>query len=241
MSERAGDRRSWLASIPGDDLDVYELSGFGGPSGFGAHPALLVIDVQYRTAGDRPAPIREAITTMYPTACGDRAWAAIPHIARLIGAARDAAIPIIYPYVAPKKAVDAGRFGSINPQITTIGERGYEFVAEVAPAPGDLLLPKRHASAFFGTALVSYLVDFGVDTVILAGCTTSGCIRATAVDAFSYNFRTVVAEECVYDRIGASHDVGLFDLDAKYADVLPAADVIDHLRERTPPPPSPPA
>ena len=231
MSGQTEDRRSWLASIPGDDLDVYELSGFGGPSGFGGRPALLVIDVQYRTAGDRPVPIREAITTMYPTACGERAWAAMPHIARLIGAARETAIPIVYPYVAPKKAVDAGRFGSINPQITSIDERGYEFVAEVAPEEGDVLLPKRHASAFFGTALVSYLVDFGVDTVILAGCTTSGCIRATAVDAFSYNFRTIVAEECVYDRIGASHDVGLFDLDAKYADVLGTETVIRRLRQ----------
>lgn len=234
MSERPATRRSWLASISGDDLDVYELSGFGGSAGFGERPALLVIDVQYRTAGERPVPIREAITTMYPTACGDRAWAAIPHIVRLLGAARDAGIPIVYPYVAPKKAVDAGRFGSINPQVTSISEKGYEFVAEVAPAESDVLLPKRHASAFFGTALVSYLVDFGVDTVILAGCTTSGCIRATAVDAFSYNFRTIVAEECVYDRIGASHDVGLFDLDAKYADVVATDEVIDELRRHAP-------
>jgi len=139
MSGQTEDRRSWLGSIPGDDLDVYELSGFGGPSGFGERPALLVIDVQYRTAGDRPAPIREAITTMYPTACGDRAWAAMPHIARLLGAAREAAIPIVFPYVAPKKAVDAGRFGSINPAITSISDRGYEFVAEVAPEEGDVL------------------------------------------------------------------------------------------------------
>ena len=234
MSERAEDRRPWLASISGEDLDVYELSGFGGESGFGDRPALLVIDVQYRTAGDTPAPIREAITTMYPTACGDRAWSAIPHIASLIEASRGAGIPIIYPYVAPKKAVDAGRFGSINPAITSIGERGYEFVAEVAPEEGDVLLPKRHASAFFGTALVSYLVDFGIDTVILAGCTTSGCIRATAVDAFSYNFGTIVPAECVYDRIQASHDVGLFDLDAKYADVVPTEAVIDRLRELAP-------
>ena len=235
MSEPTAPRRPWLERIPGEDLDVYELSGFGGSAGFGSRPALLVIDVQYRTAGDRPAPIREAITTMYPTACGDRAWTAMGHIVRLIAAAREAGIPIVYPYVAPKKAIDAGRFGAINPQVTSIDEHGYEFVAEVAPVDGDVLLPKRHASAFFGTALVSYLVDFGVDTVILAGCTTSGCIRATAVDSFSYNFRTIVAAECVYDRIQASHDVALFDLDAKYADVMPTATVMDRLGGLTPP------
>lgn len=220
---------SWLSAIPEEDLGVYELAGFGGPSGFGQRPALLLIDVQYRTAGDSSLPIRESIETMYPTSCGDRAWAAIPHIARLLAAAREADIPVIYPYVAPKKAVDAGRFGSINPAITTIPEHAYEFVAEVAPVEADILLPKRHASAFFGTALTSYLIDLGCDTVILAGCTTSGCIRATAVDAFSFNFHTVVAQECVYDRIEISHQIGLFDLDAKYADVMGVDQVIEHL------------
>ena len=223
--------RLWMQSIPADDRSIYELSGFGGSSGFGSRPALLVIDVQYRTAGEQPLPIREAITSMYPTACGEAAWQAIPHIVELIEAARSADIPIVYPYVALKKPVDGGRFGDINPLVTSIAAKGYDFVEEVAPQPEDVLLPKRHASAFFGTALTSYLVDFGVDTVILAGCTTSGCIRATAVDAFSYNFITIVAEECVYDRIRISHDISLFDLDAKYADVLSNESIIAKLRQ----------
>ncbi len=222
--------RSWMQSIPDDDRSIYELSGFGGSSGFGSRPALLVIDVQYRTAGEHPLPVREAIANMYPTACGEAAWRAVPHIAALIEAARGAGIPVVYPYVAPKKAIDGGRFGDINPLVTSIAAKGYDFLEEVAPQPDDLLLPKRHASAFFGTALTSYLVDFGVDTVILAGCTTSGCIRATAVDAFSYNFSTIIAEECVYDRIRISHDVSLFDIDAKYADVLSNESVIEHLQ-----------
>ena len=232
MSDQSGvSDRSWMRSIPADDRSIYELSGFGGSSGFGSRPALLVIDVQYRTAGERPLPIREAVTSMYPTACGEEAWRAIPHIAELIAAARAAGIPVVYPYVALKKSVDGGRFGDINPLVTSIAAKGYDFVEEVAPQPEDVLLPKRHASAFFGTALTSYLVDFGVDTVILAGCTTSGCIRATAVDAFSYNFITIVAEECVYDRIRISHDISLFDLDAKYADVLSKESIIAKLRQ----------
>lgn len=219
----------WMASVPDDDRGVYELAGFSNRVGFGNRPVVLVIDLQYRTTGDRPAPIEEAISTMYPTACGRRAWEAVGHVARLLEAARQKGIPVIYPYVAPKREIDAGRFGQINPLVTSIPERGYRFIKEIAPREGDVLLPKRHASAFFGTALASYLVDFGADTVLVTGATTGGCVRATVADAFSYNFRTIVVEECVFDRIRISHDISLFDMDAKYADVVPVNDVIDYL------------
>ena len=219
----------WMGSVPETDRGVYRLAGFANRVGFGKRPAVLVIDLQYRTAGDYPAPIEEAITSMYPTACGERAWEAISHVARLLEAARSAGAPIIYPYVAPKRAVDAGRFGQINPLVTSIPERGYQFIEEIAPREEDVLLPKRHASAFFGTALASYLVDFGTDTVLVTGATTGGCVRATVADAFSYNFHTIVVEECVFDRIQISHDISLFDMDAKYADVVPVDTAIDYL------------
>ena len=112
---------------------------------------------------------------------------------------------------------------------TFIDQKGYEFVEGIEPVEGDLLLPKRHASAFFGTALTSYLIDLKIDTVILVGCTTSGCIRATAVDAFSLNFATLIPDDCVYDRTQISHDVSLFDLDSKYADVLTSKETIKYL------------
>ena len=219
----------WMASVPEEDRNVYRLAGFANRVGFGKRPAVLVIDLQYRTAGDRPAPIEEAITSMYPTACGEAAWEAIGHVARLLEAARAAGAPIIYPYVAPKRSVDAGRFGQINPLVTSIPDRGYRFVEEIAPREEDVLLPKRHASAFFGTALASYLVDFGADTVLVTGATTGGCVRATVADAFSYNLHTIVVEECVFDRIRISHDISLFDMDAKYADVVSVETAIDYL------------
>ena len=219
----------WMSSVPEADRGVYRLAGFANRVGFGKRPAVLVIDLQYRIAGDHPAPIEEAITTMYPTACGEVAWEVVGHVARLLDAARAAGAPIIYPYVAPKRAVDAGRFGQINPLVTTIPERGYQFIEEIAPREGDVLLPKRHASAFFGTALASYLVDFRVDTVLVTGGTTGGCVRATVADAFSYNFHTIVVEECVFDRIRISHDISLFDMDAKYADVVPVNEAVDYL------------
>lgn len=221
--------RSWDHVIPPEDRDIYELAGFGRKGGFGERPAILVIDVQYRTVGDRPAPIREAIRTMYPTACGERAWEAVHQIARLLEVARRSNVPVIYPCVAPKRAIDAGRFGQKNPQITSIPERGYAFVDEIAPLDGDIILPKRHASAFFGTALASYLIDFRVDTLFVTGCTTSGCVRATVADAFSYNFHTIVVEECVYDRIQISHLISLFDIEAKYADVISIQEACDYL------------
>lgn len=221
--------KPWLEYVPSEDRDIYELANFGHSVGFGRRPAVLVVDVQYRTTGDTPAPIRQAIQDMYPTACGRWAWDAVDRIVPLLATARDAGVPIIYPYVAPKAAADLGAFGSINPAVVGIAERGYDFVAEVAPEPGDIRIPKRHASAFFGTALTSYLVDLGVDTVIVTGCTTSGCVRATVTDAFSYNFRTQVVSDCVYDRTTISHQIGLFDMDAKYADVVDSQRVAEYL------------
>ncbi len=110
-------------------------------------------------------------------------WAAVPHIQQLIAAFRAADLPILYPHVAPKLAEDrGGTLGQKVPGIMDVPDRGYLFPDEVAPQPGDLLLPKKHPSAFFGTPLASYLIGLGVDTIVVSGCTTSGCVRGTVVD-----------------------------------------------------------
>jgi maleamate amidohydrolase len=220
----------WRAAIPAEEWEIYDQAGFGRASGLGSSPAVLVIDVQYRTVGDEPAPLRESMRRFYRTSCGERGWEAVGSIARLLAAARERSVPIIYPHVAPKQSIDAGRTGAKIPSLMDVPDRGYEFVAEVAPASGDLLIPKRHPSAFFATALTSYLIDMGVDTVILTGATTSGCVRASAADAFAYNFRCAVVEECVYDRATLSHNVNLFDIQSKYADVISLDAATDYLR-----------
>jgi len=215
----------WLPPITDDDVARYEAAGFGKPSGHGTRPALLIIDVQYRTVGSRPLPFFEAVQE-YTTSCGEVGWAAVHEIARLLAVFRKLDLPVLYPHVAPKRSYDAGRLGGKVPAIMDVPEQGYRFVEEVAPEVDDVLVPKRHPSAFFGTALVSYLIDREVDTVVVTGCTTSGCVRATAVDAFSYNFHVLVPEECVYDRSPTVHAVNLFDIAQKYADVMPTDGVI---------------
>lgn len=220
----------WTGTITDDEERRYEAAGFGRPSGIGRRPALLIIDVQYRTVGTERRPYWEAIEE-YPTACGDVGWAAVDHIRPLLAEFRHLNLPVLYPHVAPKNIdTDSGRLAEKVPAIMTVNAKGYEFVEEVAPVKGDVLLPKKHPSAFFGTPLVSHLIDLGVDTLFVTGCTTSGCVRSSVTDGFAYNFKCVVPEECVYDRSSTSHAVNLFDMNAKYADVMKTAAAIELLR-----------
>ncbi|MDT0377853.1 isochorismatase family protein [Streptomyces sp. DSM 42041] len=211
-------------------LRRYESAGFGRPTGLGSRPALLVIDVQYRTVGTTPQPFEEAVKE-FPTSCGETGWAAVGNIVALLGAFRENHWPVLYPHVAPKKDFDAGRLGAKVPGIMHVPARGYDFVAEVAPADGDVLVPKRHPSAFFGTPLTSYLIEAGVDTLVVTGCTTSGCVRASVTDAFSLNFHVAVPSDAVYDRSPVVHEANLFDMAQKYADVSTTAELVPRLTE----------
>jgi len=227
--ERAA--RPWDGIIPEEEIEIYRKAGWGTPSGIGHWPALLVIDVQYRSMGEKPLPIAEAIETM-PTSCGEYGWRAVPHIASLMRVFRELGAPILYPYVAPKEAHNRGQFETKVPGVMDVPRRGYEFVAEVSPRHGEITIPKFQASAFHGTALTSYLVGLGVDTVVVTGCTTSGCVRATVVDACALNFKVVVPQDAVYDRSQTSHAVNLFDMASKYADVLPSEELARQLQAK---------
>jgi maleamate amidohydrolase len=217
--------RPWTGIVGEDEINRYEAAGFGRPTGFGQRPALIIIDVQYRTTGTTRQPFWQAIEE-FKTSCGEAAWDAVDHIAPLVAQFRAKDLPILYPYVAPKMSYDGGRLAQKAPAIMTVAQRGYDFPDEIAPRPGDILVPKKHPSAFFGTPLASYLIDLGVDTLVVTGCSTSGCVRGTVVDGFAYNFRVTVPEECVYDRSPTAHAVNLFDMAYKYADVRPVAEVM---------------
>jgi nicotinamidase-related amidase len=223
------EKRIWDDYITDLDRRVYEKAGFGSSAGFGSRPAILVIDVQYRTVGEGREPILEAMDT-YPTAVGERGWAAVDKIRELLEAARPKGVPVLYPVVERKDRFDTGRWKDKIPGMDSdehrIGQRGTQIVEEVAPEPGDIVVSKRYASAFFGTPLMTYLNDLDVDTLVVTGCTTSGCVRATVMDAFSYAFRVIVPEDAVYDRGQASHAINLFDMSQKYADILTTDEVI---------------
>ena len=221
--------KPWDGIIPQAEQEAYRAAGFGKRSGLGRRPALVIIDVQYRTVGTKPMPFAEAIKE-FPTSCGEIGWAAARNIARLLTFFRERRWPVIYPYVSPKESFDKGRLSEKVPALMTVAKNGYDFMAEIAPADGDILLPKKHPSAFFGTPLTSYLVDLGVDTLIVTGCTTSGCVRGTVVDGFAYNFRAIVPHDCVYDRSQVSHAVNLFDMSEKYADVMSCDELMSAMK-----------
>lgn len=219
----------WDDVISAEEQRAYAAAGFGRKGGIGQRPALLIIDVQYRTVGTKRLPFWESIQE-FPTSCGEAGWRAVDALVPLVRLFRERGWPVMYPHVAPKQAYDGGRLADKVPAIMGIPARGYDFVEEIAPREGDVLIPKKHPSAFFGTALCSHLVDKQVDTVVVAGCTTSGCVRGTVVDAFSLNFRVAVPVECAYDRGQTSHKVNLFDMAQKYADVLPTAELVRQLQ-----------
>ncbi|WP_368416580.1 isochorismatase family protein [Falsiroseomonas sp.] len=220
--------KPWDGIIPEEEQRAYTASGFGRRSGLGERPALLIIDVQYRTTGTRPMPFWDAIKE-FPTSCGEVAWQAIPHIQRLLELFRARGWPVLYPHVSPKESFDQGRLADKVPALMTVARQGYDFVAEIKPRDNDVLLPKKHPSAFFGTPLASYLIDLKADTLVVTGCTTSGCVRGSVVDGFAYNFKMLVPSDAVYDRSHVSHAVNLFDMASKYADVMTTTECLDAL------------
>jgi nicotinamidase-related amidase len=142
-----------------------------------------------------------------------------------LAAARRADIPVIY----TTRHADTAGVHSTNRKTGPEAEDLYHIKAELGPAPGDLIIHKERASGFFGTPLIAHLRMLGVESLIVCGESTSGCVRASTVDAYSYGFHAVVVEECTYDRSMLSHKVNLFDLHHKYADVMHVAEVIAHL------------
>ena len=214
----------WRTVATAQDRVVYEAAGYGRRLARGSRPMLLVIDVTYGFVGRVRLPILEAIER-YPNACGDAGWAAVEEIAGLLPAARALGRPVIYSAGFAKLGTrGVGLWASKHPRASDAPADHNEIVAEIAPAADDLVLPKTKPSLFHGTPLVDLLVREAVDTLVVTGGTTSGCVRATVVDAFSYNFPVLVVEDAVFDRGEISHAVNLFDLDQKYANVVTSAE-----------------
>jgi len=197
------------------ESDIYRKQGFGNSSGFGVQPALLVVD--FVNGFNDPDLFG-----------GGNIAHAIAQTAVLLAAAREAGVPVCFTRVVyAADGSDAGIFCLKAPglKILTEDHVSSAVVDELAPEPGEYVLRKTQPSAFFGTDLIGWLVQRRVDTLIVTGATTSGCVRATVVDAMSHNFRTIVATDCVGDRALGPHDANLFDMGQKYADLMSGAEI----------------
>lgn len=221
----------WRDLIPDRDWEVYETAGYGGRMALGRVPAVLVIDVTYGFVGKKGLPILEAIKE-HPNACGPAGWEAIPHIQTVLDAARRLGAPVFYTAGTTRHVADnLGRWRDKHRRTLERPPDTQVIVEEIGPADGGVLIEKTKPSAFFGTPLTAILIDLGVDTVVVAGCTTSGCIRASVLDAFSYGFRVAVVEDGVFDRAELTNAVNLFDMDQKYANAMPAEQIAAYMDE----------
>jgi maleamate amidohydrolase len=192
------------------DDEIYRLQGFGGRVGIGQRPALCIVD--FVNGFVDPALFG-----------GGNIAAAVERTRDLLAAARQYRLPIAFSRVVyAADGRDDCAFVRKVPALARLTEIALasQIVPDLSPLPNEKILRKTQPSAFFGTNYAEWLRQLGIDTVLVAGCTTSGCIRATVVDAMSYNFRTIVARDCVGDRSIAAHDANLFDMEQKYADLI---------------------
>ena len=198
---------------------IYQRQGFGNRLGFGKRPALVVIDFINGFAD--PAVLG-----------GGNIPNAISNTVPLLDDIRAQGLPIAFTrHVYANDGSDHGLFNMklpTNNDLTVDGNLG-RVVDELAPRDGELVLEKRYPSAFFGTHFLTWLTTHAIDTLIITGCVTSGCIRATVVDAMCYGFRPMVIEECVGDRAPGPHEANLFDIQQKYGDVISKAELAHNL------------
>jgi nicotinamidase-related amidase len=226
----------WERFLTERDKVFFAQKGFGARAGWGKRPALVIVDVNYAFCGDKREPILDSIKR-WPTSCGEDAWDVLPILQRVIAAAREQGVPVIYTTgISREDKWDMGSWAWKNsrtgerPPLRETNYSGDDIMPQIAPGPRDIVVPKQKPSGFHGTNLLSYLTLLGCDSLIVCGTTTSGCVRGTVIDSFSYNFRTAVIEDGCFDRSQASHAINLFDMHAKYADVVKSAEVADFLR-----------
>jgi len=196
------------------ELDIYKAQGMGNPVGLGRNPALLIIDFVYGFTD--PGQFG-----------GGNINAAIKATVEALAQARAMGMKVVHTRVVyADDGADGGAFSTKVPNLLKLTETAHasQIVTELTPLPGEVVIRKKQASAFFGTDLAAWLQWNGVDTLAVAGCTTSGCVRASVNDAVAHNFRTIVLTDCVGDRALGPHEANLFDMGQKYADLMGSAE-----------------
>lgn len=211
------------------------------PDKLGCRPVLLVIDVYYASVGHERKPLLESIQ-QWPMSCGEEGWKAIHQMQELIADARKSGVPVVHVHGYPGFPVDPSRVaergnrrGNHSDSLPAgVAALGNEIVREVAPIAGELVVGKAAPSAFSGTVLLQYLQMVKADTVIVCGESTSGCVRASVVDAQSNRYSVGIVEECCYDRTEAAHAMNLFDMHQKYGEVIGLAQAQSYFRSLSP-------
>ena len=203
-----------------ETAEDYRRKGFMNRSGYGTKPALLVVDFIYGFT-DPTTPLGGAFSKELAVT------------ADLLETFRAAQLPIVYTTIAYEPGFeDGGVFVKKVPslKILEVGSKMVDVDNRIRPRPDEYVALRKYASAFFNTDVDAYLKARSVDTIIMTGCTTSGCIRASAIDSMQYGYLTVVVEEGVGDRAQGPHDANLFDIDAKYGDVVSVDEVNSYMK-----------
>ena len=222
----------WQRYLGPEDEAVIAKARFGRRMGFGERPAVLVIDAQRYMVG------ADGDDANWPSSCGAIGRQAVAAIGQVVHAAQAAKVPCIFTrFEVARDGSDMGVYRRKRDLLQSErwcleGSLGAQLVPELVPTADDLVFVKKKPSGFHGTPLLGYLVDRRIDTVIVTGGSTSNCIRATVFDASSYNYRTIVAQEAVFDRIPISHAISLFDMDRQFADVVGVAEIVAYLDTR---------
>jgi len=218
----------WESFLTAEDRAVVARGRFGRRMGFGQRAALIVIDAQKYMVGEA------GLDAEWPSSCGDVGRQAVREIATLVAAAQAATVPCFFSrFELNADGSDIGIYGRKrdllqSPHWCLAGSVGAELVPQIRPVAGDVVFVKKKPSGFHGTPLLGYLVERHIDTVVVVGGATSNCIRATVFDSSSYNFRTIVPQEAVFDRIPISHAISLFDMDRQFADVVSVQETLDY-------------
>jgi maleamate amidohydrolase len=218
----------WAGLFSGEEARAYRLQHNGARRRLGQRPALLVIDVVRAFTGE-PGQTLDESTQQWPTSCGPNAWAAMPRLKTLIDVADALGWPLVYTTAQPGSASTFG--GTVKGEVGAMGSPmdrpGAQDIPDaIAPPTNALVLAKTKASAFFDTPLLAFLLRGHVDSLVVAGATTSGCVRATVVDGHSHGFPMFVVEDACFDRARLSHGVNLFEMNAKYAEVVTADQLV---------------
>jgi len=215
----------WSGIISDETIELYEEAGFANKVEIGKRPCLMVIDAQYATTGEQPMPLPDALA-YHPMNCGEHAWRAIPNMQRLLAMFREGGFPVVYTKVIARKSRAPNRR---MPMAANFDPRHWEIVEALLPREGEGVFEKDGPSAFSRADVGDWVRQSGADTLVVTGNTTSGCVRATVIDAYSEHYQILVPHDAVYDRSPVSHAVNLFDINAKYGQVLSTDDALRQL------------